>query len=144
MHRQRKRVNVVALALSLAAMAFGLFWLVWILFETVRLGIGGLALSVFTEMTPPPQAETGGLANAIFGSLLMVALATLLGTPIGIMAGIYLAEYGQKSWLGSVTALHQRHPAVGAVDRDRPVHLRGGRGAGQVASRAAPACWRWR
>jgi phosphate transport system permease protein len=102
-HRSRKRVNAIALALSLAAMAFGLFWLIWILVETVRLGLGGLALSVFTEMTPPPQAETGGLANAIFGSLMMVTLATLLGTPIGVMAGVYLAEYGQKTWLGHVT-----------------------------------------
>jgi phosphate transport system permease protein len=101
-HRARKRTNVIALTLSLAAMAFGLVWLVWILFETVRLGLGGLNLAVFTEMTPPPQAETGGLANAIFGSLMMVSLATLLGTPIGILAGIYLAEYGQKAWLGSV------------------------------------------
>ncbi len=84
-------------------MAFGVFWLIWILFETVRLGVGGIALATFTEMTPPPQAETGGLANAIFGSLMMVGLATLLGTPIGVMAGIYLAEYGQKGWLGSVT-----------------------------------------
>ncbi|WP_088279423.1 phosphate ABC transporter permease PstA [Ideonella sp. A 288] len=103
MHRSRKRRNVVALTLSLGAMAFGLFWLVWILFETVRLGVGGLNLAVFTEMTPPPQAETGGLANAIFGSLTMVGLATLIGTPIGVMAGIYLAEYGQKTWLGSAT-----------------------------------------
>lgn len=102
-HARRKVVNRVALALSLAAMAFGLFWLLWILFETVRLGFGGLALATFTEMTPPPMAETGGLANAIFGSLVMVGLATLLGTPIGIMAGIYLAEYGQKGWLGSAT-----------------------------------------
>ena len=101
MHRRRKGVNAVALALSLGAMAFGVFWLIWILVETVRLGIGGMALSVFTEMTPPPQAETGGLANAIFGSLVMVGLATALGTPIGILAGIYLAEYGQKTWLGS-------------------------------------------
>jgi phosphate transport system permease protein len=100
-HRARKRMNVIALSLSLAAMAFGLFWLAWILFETIRLGIGGLALSVFTEMTPPPQAETGGLANAIFGSVMMVSLATLLGTPIGVLAGIYLGEYGQKGWLGS-------------------------------------------
>ncbi len=69
----------------------------------MRLGFGGLALATFTEMTPPPMAETGGLANAIFGSLVMVGLATLLGTPIGIMAGIYLAEYGQKGWLGSAT-----------------------------------------
>ena len=102
-HARRKRVNAIALTLSLGAMAFGLFWLLWILFETVRLGFGGLALSTFTEMTPPPQAETGGLANAIFGSLVMVGLATLLGTPIGILAGVYLAEYGQKGWLGSST-----------------------------------------
>jgi len=103
MHLKRKRMNVVALTLSLAAMAFGLFWLAWILFETIRLGIGGISLSVFTEMTPPPQAETGGLANAIFGSLVMVGLATGLGTPIGIMCGIYLAEYGKGRWLGNVT-----------------------------------------
>jgi phosphate transport system permease protein len=103
LHRRRKRINVVALTLSLAAMAFGMFWLLWILFETVRLGAGGLSWSLFTEMTPPPQAETGGLANAIFGSLYMVLLATALGTPIGVLAGIYLAEYGQKTWLGSAT-----------------------------------------
>jgi phosphate transport system permease protein len=103
MHLKRKRMNVVALALSLAAMSFGLFWLAWILFETIRLGIGGISLSVFTEMTPPPQAATGGLANAIFGSLVMVGLATALGTPIGIMCGIYLAEYGKGRWLGNVT-----------------------------------------
>jgi phosphate transport system permease protein len=103
MHKKRKRINTIALTLSMAAMAFGVFWLLWILFETVRLGAGGMALSIFTEMTPPPQAETGGLANAILGSLLMVGLATLIGTPIGILAGIYLAEYGQKGWLGSST-----------------------------------------
>jgi len=102
-HARRKRVNAIALTLSLAAMAFGLFWLIWILVETVRLGIGGLSLSLFTQMTPPPQSEDGGLANAIFGSVTMVTLATLIGTPIGILAGIYLAEYGQKTWLGSVT-----------------------------------------
>jgi phosphate transport system permease protein len=79
------------------------FWLIWILFETVRLGLGGLGLSVFTDSTPPPLAETGGLANAILGSLIMVSLATLLGTPIGVMAGIYLAEYGKRGWLGATT-----------------------------------------
>jgi phosphate transport system permease protein len=84
-------------------MAFGLFWLTWILFETVRLGIGGISMSLFTESTPPPQAETGGLANAIVGSLFMVALATAVGTPIGVMAGVYLAEYGQRTWLGRIT-----------------------------------------
>ena len=102
-HAGRKRVNAIALTLSLAAMAFGLFWLIWILIETVRLGVGGLSLSLFTQMTPPPQAEDGGLANAIFGSVTMVSLATLIGTPVGILAGIYLAEYGQKTWLGGVT-----------------------------------------
>jgi phosphate transport system permease protein len=102
-HRRRKVVNVFALAMSLLAMAFGVFWLVWILFETIRLGVGGLALSVFTEMTPPPMASTGGLANAIFGSLVMVTLATMLGTPIGVLAGVYVAEYGRRSWLGRTT-----------------------------------------
>ncbi len=99
-HKRRKVVNVVALTLSLSAMAFGLFWLAWILFETIRLGVGGLAVTVFTQMTPPPLSE-GGLLNAIIGSLMMVSLATLLGTPIGIMAGIYLAEYGRNNWLGT-------------------------------------------
>jgi phosphate transport system permease protein len=103
LHRRRKVVNAVALVLSLGAMSFGLFWLAWILLETFRLGLGGMALAVFTEMTPPPQAETGGLANAIVGSMIMVTLATALGTPIGILAGVYLAEYGQKTWLGRVT-----------------------------------------
>lgn len=103
LHRRRKAVNAVALTLALAAMAFGVFWLIWILVETVRLGVGGLAWSVFTESTPPPQADVGGLANAIVGSLVMVSLATLLGTPIGVLAGIYLAEYGKRNWLGAVT-----------------------------------------
>jgi len=103
LHQRRKLVNAVALGLALGAMAFGLFWLIWILVETVRLGMGGLGLSVFTESTPPPQAEIGGLANAIVGTLIMVSLATLLGTPIGVMAGIYLAEYGKRGWLGAVT-----------------------------------------
>ena len=103
LHRKRKLVNVVALTLALSAMAFGLFWLTWILIETVRLGLGGLGWSVFTESTPPPQAEIGGLANAIVGSLIMVSLATALGTPIGVMAGIYQAEYGKRGWLGAVT-----------------------------------------
>jgi phosphate transport system permease protein len=103
MHRHRKRVNAVALSLAFAAMAFGVFWLVWILFETVRLGAAGMSLSLFTQSTPGPMSEGGGLANAIFGSLVMVALATLIGTPIGIFSGIYLAEYGQKGWLGAAT-----------------------------------------
>jgi phosphate transport system permease protein len=99
--RRRKFVNIIALTLSLGAMVFGVFWLIWILFETVRLGIGGMNLALFTQMTPAPQAEIGGLANAIYGSVLMVGLATLIGTPIGILAGVYLVEYGRSSWLGT-------------------------------------------
>ena len=99
---QRKVVNRVALTLSLMAMAFGLFWLFWILFETIRLGIGGLSFATLTQMTPPPNDE-GGLANAMYGSFLMVMLATFVGTPIGVMAGIYLAEFDTKGWLATVT-----------------------------------------
>ncbi len=102
MYARRKRTNRIALALSLMAMAFGVFWLVWILWETVRLGLGGLSLALLTDMTPPPN-EAGGLANAIFGSLVMVLLATFVGTPVGIMAGVYLAEYHPRGWLASIT-----------------------------------------
>lgn len=100
---QRQWVNKLALSLSMAAMAFGLFWLVWILFTTLDLGIAGLSLDLFTKMTPPPNSSEGGLANAIAGSLLLVALATLVGAPIGVLAGVYLAEYGQRTWLGRTT-----------------------------------------
>jgi phosphate transport system permease protein len=99
---RRKVINRLALALSLAAMAFGVFWLVWILFETVRLGVGGLTWATFSQMTPPPNEE-GGIANALYGSFLMVMLATLVATPIGIMAGVYLVEYDAKGWLGHTT-----------------------------------------
>jgi phosphate transport system permease protein len=98
----RKRVNLLAIALAMSAMAFGLFWLFWILFETVRLGIDGLTSATLTQMTPPPNEE-GGLANAIYGSVLMVTLATCVGAPIGIMAGIYLAEFDSKGWLAETT-----------------------------------------
>lgn len=101
-YARRKFVNRVALTLSLLAMAFGLFWLFWILIETIRLGLDGLTMDTLTQMTPPPNDE-GGLANAIYGSFLMVALATFVGTPIGIMAGIYLAEFDSKGWLANVT-----------------------------------------
>ncbi len=101
-YAQRKLVNQIALALSLLAMVFGLFWLFWILFETVRLGVGGLTLSTLTEMTPPPN-DAGGLANAMYGSFLMVMLATFVGTPIGILAGIYLAEFESRGWLANTT-----------------------------------------
>ena len=99
---QRNMINNLATTLALAAMAFGLFWLFWILWEAVHLGIGGLTLSTLTEMTPGPNEE-GGLANAIYGSVLMVGLATFVGTPIGVMAGIYLAEFDTKGWLSNLT-----------------------------------------
>jgi phosphate transport system permease protein len=100
---RRRIVNRVALTLSLAAMAFGLFWLIWILVTTVSLGFAGLTAHTFTAMTPSPNTDGGGLANAIVGSLMMVVLATMVGTPIGVLAGIYLAEYGGKNWLASAT-----------------------------------------
>lgn len=99
---RRKRLNQLALTLSMAAMLFGVFWLVWILWETIRQGVGGLNFALFTQMTPPPNEE-GGIANAIWGSLMIVTLATFVGTPIGVMAGVYLAEYDKKSWLASTT-----------------------------------------
>lgn len=102
MYSQRKRTNQIALVLSLMAMAFGLVWLFWILWETVRLGISGLTWATLTQMTPPPNEE-GGLANAIYGSVLMVGLATFVGTPVGIFAGIYLVEYEPHGWLASTT-----------------------------------------
>ena len=102
MQARRSMRNKLALTLSLLTMAFGLFWLIWILFTTVTRGIDGFSLALFTEMTPPPNTAGGGLANAIAGSGLLILWATLLGTPLGIMAGIYLAEYGRKSWLAEV------------------------------------------
>ena len=99
---QRRRINLLATGLALAAMVFGLFWLFWILWQTLTLGLGGLNLATFTQMTPPPNEE-GGLANAIYGSLIMVLLATGVGAPVGIMAGIYLAEFDSRSWLAHST-----------------------------------------
>jgi phosphate transport system permease protein len=100
---QRYLVNRIALALSMAAMLFGLFWLAWILFTVLDLGFAGLSLQLFTKMTPPPGSSEGGLLNAIAGSLIMVSMATMIGTPVGIMAGIYLAEFGRNTWLGAST-----------------------------------------
>ncbi|MCK9282867.1 MAG: phosphate ABC transporter permease PstA [Rhodocyclaceae bacterium] len=100
---ERRLKNRLALGVSLLAMAFGLFWLIWILATTLHLGLAGLSLQLFTHMTPPPGSSEGGLANAIAGSLILVGMATALGTPVGIMAGIYLAEFGRHTWLGHTT-----------------------------------------
>ena len=102
-YRSRKRVNFFLLAVSSLALAFGLFWLVWIL--GTLLYEGGTALlraTLYYQMTPPPGGD-GGLANAIAGSLAMVTAATLIGTPVGILAGTYLAEYGRRGWLAGAT-----------------------------------------
>ena len=97
----RRRRNAVAMTLSLAATAFGLGWLVLVLGVLLWNGLSGLSLAVFTEMTPPP-GSAGGLLNAIVGSLIMTFLAILIGTPIGILAGTYMAEYGRHDKLTSV------------------------------------------
>lgn len=102
MQAWRRQKNRLALFLSMATMVFGLFWLIWILIATVTKGFDGMSLALFTEMTPPPNTAGGGLANAIAGSGLLILWATIFGTPLGIMAGIYLAEYGRKSWLAEV------------------------------------------
>jgi phosphate transport system permease protein len=97
----RRRRNATAKGLALAATAFGLGWLVLILGVLIYEGVGGLSLAVFTENTPPP-GSAGGLLNAIAGSLAMTVLAVLIGTPIGVLAGTYLAEYGRHDKLSSV------------------------------------------
>jgi len=101
LYAARRRRNAVAMALSLAATLFGLGWLVLILGVLVWQGVSGLSLSVFTEMTPPPGSD-GGLLNPIIGSLILTSLAVLIGTPVGILAGTYLAEYGRYERLSSV------------------------------------------
>jgi phosphate transport system permease protein len=97
----RRRSNAVAMTLAVAATIFGLGWLVLILGVLLWHGFGGLSLAVFTQMTPPPGAS-GGLLNPIIGSLILTLLAVLIGTPIGILAGTYMAEYGRYDRLTSV------------------------------------------
>ena len=101
LYAARRRKNSITMVLSLAATAFGLGWLVLILGVLLYEGFSGLSLAVFTEMTPPP-GSTGGLLNAIMGSLVLTGLAVLIGTPIGILAGTYMAEYGRHDRLTSV------------------------------------------
>ena len=102
LYTRRRLANATGLTISVLAMAFGLFWLCWILWTLLVHGLPALTPAVFAQMTPPP-GSTGGLFNAIFGSLMMTAVGTLFGTPIGILAGTYLAEYGHRGWLAPVT-----------------------------------------
>jgi phosphate transport system permease protein len=101
LYAKRRRGNAISMVLAFAATAFGLGWLVLILGVLLWEGVGGLSLSVFTEMTPPPGAD-GGLLNPIMGSLVITTLAVAIGTPIGILAGTYLAEYGRHEKISSV------------------------------------------
>jgi len=102
-YRRRLLVHRVGIALSFLAMVLGLFFLGWILFTLIIKGVGAIGWNIFTQTTPAPGSEGGGLMNAIVGSLLMVGAATLISTPIGIFAGVYLAEYGEVSIFAKVT-----------------------------------------
>jgi phosphate transport system permease protein len=99
---RRRRRDIVSRALCVAAAAIGLGWLVLILFTLLWNGLAGLSPRIFTEMTPPPNAEGGGLLNAIVGSLIMTSLGVAIGAPLGMYAGTYLAEYGRHELLTSV------------------------------------------
>lgn len=105
LYRQRIVMNWIGLSLSMAAMAFGIAALMWILWTLLYKGMAALSWSFFTQSTPPPGAMGGGMANAIVGSLLMLLVTTVVSTPLGILAGVYLAEYGEGSKLASVIRL---------------------------------------
>lgn len=100
---KRKRANKIGLALSMGAMALGMIFLLWILSILFIKGFSSINLDVFTQSTPAPGSDGGGLANAIVGSLMIVASCTLLSTPIGVLAGLYLSEYGDRSKVASIT-----------------------------------------
>src|ERR1700749_1086508 len=101
LYNSRRRSNGIAVGLSVGGTLFGLSWLVHILAVLLWEGFSGLSLAVFTEMTPPP-GSAGGLLNAIMGSLVMTVLAIVIGTPIGILAGTYMAEYGRHDKLAMI------------------------------------------
>ncbi|HSS27934.1 MAG TPA: phosphate ABC transporter permease PstA [Usitatibacter sp.] len=101
-YQRRRRTNSIMMGVSTAALVFGLFWLAWILAVLLIEGAYALGPTLFTQMTPPPGSD-GGLANAIFGSVMMAGAGTLIGTPVGILAGTYLAEYGGRGWLAPAT-----------------------------------------
>ena len=100
---KRNRANKIGLALSMGAMALGMIFLLWILSILFIKGFSSINLDVFTQSTPAPGSDGGGLANAIVGSLMIVASCTLLSTPIGVLAGLYLSEYGDRSKVASIT-----------------------------------------
>lgn len=101
-YQRRRLINRFNLLMSILAVGFGLFWLAWILYTLFSYGFSGISFDTFTKITPPP-GSAGGLANAIYGSLLMTLFGTFIGTPIGILAGVYLAEFGSRGWLAPAT-----------------------------------------
>lgn len=101
-YRRRQSINRLMLAISFFALLFGLFWLFWIILTLLYKGAMAFSWTLFTQPTPPPGGS-GGLSNAILGSLMMSGVGTLIGTPIGVLAGTYLAEYGQRGWLAPAT-----------------------------------------
>ncbi|MDV2117364.1 phosphate ABC transporter permease PstA [Alcaligenes faecalis] len=101
-YKRRQVFNRLMLGVSFTALIFGLFWLFWIIWTLIEKGSSAMAWSLLFESTPPPGGE-GGLLNAIVGSVMMAGVGTLIGTPIGILAGTYLAEYGQRGWLAPAT-----------------------------------------
>lgn len=103
LYRRRKMVNAIGLTLSMAAMVLGLVVLLWILSVLFANGLAALDWNMFTQSTPAPGTEGGGLANAIYGSLLIVGFTILIATPIGVFAGVYLAEYGDQSKTAELT-----------------------------------------
>ena len=102
-YQKRRRANAVGLTLSLGSMALGLFVLLWILSVLLTKGFAALDWNLFTQSTPAPGSEGGGLANAIVGSLMMVGFTVLVSTPVGVLAGVYLAEYGDQSKTAELT-----------------------------------------
>ena len=101
-YRRRRLINRMNMGIAMLAMLFGLFWLCWILLTLLQNGLSGIHWAVFTQGTPPPGSQ-GGLGNAILGSVMMTIAGTAIGTPVGILAGIYLAEFGQRGWLAPAT-----------------------------------------
>lgn len=101
LYTRRRIINAFNLSVSVATTLFGLFWLVWLLWTLFENGLHWLRLDVFTKMTPPPGSE-GGLSNAIVGSIILTGVATLIGTPLGVLAGTFLAEFGRYSKVASI------------------------------------------
>jgi len=101
-YARRKAVNLIALGISGLSAAFGIFFLIWILKDVLFLGLPALNLSFFTGLPAPPGMEGGGVANAIFGTFMITAIATMIGVPSGILAGTYLSEYGRRSKVSAV------------------------------------------